>query len=1771
MAHFDPSDVLERQRIERKRYLESKVAETLAFKPSKPGANLKRAEHGTYKLSPDEEKQAVLEYQRQSRQARILQEMLHAAACVGEFRQRKKRDKQKLLQVLREAWEEEQAKRKAELEADYLNSCKGIGQSHDAAQLVAQNLAIIAEQKAKEAEESKVWGTIRFQKAMQEENARKQDVLQEQKLAKGRRKVLSETAAVDRRRARIHASFAKPEVREEEKLATDEEEPETYLRIGFNKDDIRRNFIQSRLPGTPNDYKDTYFHSRFSMLKDRSNFTQRSAHADEIQHEAEVDAWKAAEAQMKNVEMEKERKAELEEVWRRRKAERGHAAAAKLQKIASLEKELVVELEEEQERKRQLEAIEELTRAIHSPVYKPDSWRRLQSSNSSSRKETNKSYNARPGEIEKKGPEADDASRVTDSRVSYSDSKETVQICEGRESVPIARQSDSEETVQVCEGRESVPIARQSDSKETVQVCEGRESVPIAGQATLPVIGDDLSVQESSSQRNLEGRVKDDKLEAVCADDERADIVKSTTSKEERSVEEMTSNFHSSQVKVPGLNFSGFPCKLNDKNGTAPGIVTTAKHFTPRSYSSVGSIKATKDVRSSAKVSSLSSLSRKSGIRKGNKSPQKHEIEQAPNVHEYQDAADYIKEFKVRSKALLSDQARPSANMVDKEKVGGKVGVPGLCQLAEGCGAEARKKSPRKESSNWLSNILEKFHWWKCDSSPKEFSCPGVGTAQGKLDVAGRSSEQADRLHGLENVGKSSTPRTKQLDEPLQESSPTRKTVPFRIETLGSLNTLRETDWYCEEQPGWSEARTKVVFTKEELEALKLELYGTLTGETITSQQRKVILRKEKVRHVSKSQGLHMSLFPQHAKDMHRKVKSAEYENDQHSRSFNRGLEHSISPAFKLDKTKLSRPPNKIFMTCPQDESIPFTNSQSVDECLDPGSLRNTRNQNHDKKPLMKDSATQYTSAEFECAPKQEQALCRESIEERAREVKTLVEIHKGTLLNAEESHHGSPASADNVNLRLNISASPQDAVSSVSIPTHDKGKGLNELTSARQVAEELIRAWRAGQLGGDVSATFSRTKESPQVSRKRRAATVEEVQVSASHAGTRQKLGQLREKINRPQQNSATKLRKWDVLTPSSGGINHEKKDSNVASPFKRRDLSRNTITSGQIRSPMKTSLQHRKEEHSLLSSKKYPEEATNMRVEDVSEGRSLDFILGSLSAQVRELDERLQYVTACSLVTKDGTFVCTPGGQEEQKPVSDEREVATSVPSANRVTHAVNRSGRALQHTVTGESERIKRASVSERERTNGGKTMKPVGPSPPISPHKTSKEDGNFSSLQGHQEKTNKSNTQVNENRLGGSTVQAQSPESSMEICIEDMTNLMQEINRQPACGKKGGQILQDSFLENLPRRCESGTIEINQEDVESRRPVGRNKCLEPASGSKSQESRERFSFKLFADICSGKAELATLDEMGTSDADKRMTDGMTTSPRHAATRVPLRQAERISLSSLDLEEAMRLHGTEEHMLLSSSVDFSPWNTANLPDVFTSISDVGRRLNYSTQVEPARLRQDNGSKLEHCHLKESSKYLLKNNEFKKKCKAFEKKRLGRGKGKQKKSVRKPFNPMALPPKHHHGCHTSKSNSTRSLQTTPQPGALSFSTKDMKLTKKSQSNSKLTSRSLPEEFPLSVAAEEVQKWLRRDATGCSAMPPDDVRGRRRGSYVKYPQFSGSKRPQGFEGSGTASPPLVMTTPGGDVERFDRRSLIKRDLEARRRPSSAGIVMNGR
>lgn len=81
---------------------------------------------------------------------------------------------------------------------------------------------------------------------------------------------------------------------------------------------------------------------------------------------------------------------------------------------------------------------------------------------------------------------------------------------------------------------------------------------------------------------------------------------------------------------------------------------------------------------------------------------------------------------------------------------------------------------------------------------------------------------------------------------------------------------------------------------------------------------------------------------------------------------------------FQVQKKKSLRP-NSCFL---QREVPPPKEGQS--DQLESKFCQNTRNQKHDKKPHMKDFATQYTSYEIECAPKQERA-CAESQLRRER------------------------------------------------------------------------------------------------------------------------------------------------------------------------------------------------------------------------------------------------------------------------------------------------------------------------------------------------------------------------------------------------------------------------------------------------------------------------------------------------------------------------------------------------------------------------------------------------------------------------------------------------------------------------------------------------------------------------------------------------------------------------------------------------------------------
>lgn len=92
--------------------------------------------------------------------------------------------------------------------------------------------------------------------------------------------------------------------------------------------DVTREKAYSKLAGFPIDFKDTYLHSRFDVLQDRTN--RPSSAVVNCPEQEEIDAWRAAEQQRESNRCERARQIELERLYNERKLERGSAAAAKL-------------------------------------------------------------------------------------------------------------------------------------------------------------------------------------------------------------------------------------------------------------------------------------------------------------------------------------------------------------------------------------------------------------------------------------------------------------------------------------------------------------------------------------------------------------------------------------------------------------------------------------------------------------------------------------------------------------------------------------------------------------------------------------------------------------------------------------------------------------------------------------------------------------------------------------------------------------------------------------------------------------------------------------------------------------------------------------------------------------------------------------------------------------------------------------------------------------------------------------------------------------------------------------------------------------------------------------------------------------------------------------------------------------------------------------------------------------------------------------------------
>lgn len=70
------------------------------------------------------------------------------------------------MQAIQDVWREEQLRRIASLEAEFVKSCRSVGSSHETACTIRHNEAVKCEIATKQAEESKYWDTLRYEKAI---------------------------------------------------------------------------------------------------------------------------------------------------------------------------------------------------------------------------------------------------------------------------------------------------------------------------------------------------------------------------------------------------------------------------------------------------------------------------------------------------------------------------------------------------------------------------------------------------------------------------------------------------------------------------------------------------------------------------------------------------------------------------------------------------------------------------------------------------------------------------------------------------------------------------------------------------------------------------------------------------------------------------------------------------------------------------------------------------------------------------------------------------------------------------------------------------------------------------------------------------------------------------------------------------------------------------------------------------------------------------------------------------------------------------------------------------------------------------------------------------------------------------------------------------------------------------------------------------------------------------------------------------------------------
>nr|PNR51123.1 hypothetical protein PHYPA_010309 [Physcomitrium patens] len=342
---------LELCRHKRKQNLQRQVQETLCLTPPVPPIG---QACGNCSLTFERQKQACRQYHEKLRMNRILQvraqERLSASQRVAEFEYRKTEESKLLLNHLKGSRRFGRKIRGGALKVWRKNL-----RVHAGVLVLAMMLQCWSRRTGP--------NTYGIPITCHKERELKERKEREYCTSTLRRKIVESVSSIERSFARRynHGAKLKPINKQVFGCFQTVNPPVTH--------DTKREKSYHRLAGFPADFRDTYLHSRFDVLQYCTN--QPSSAVVNCPEQEEVDAWRAADARRERNRCERAQRVELERLYNERSLERGTAAAAKLlndQRMAMLEQEVEEAFREEEREKDRLHA------ATNSGICKPETF-----------------------------------------------------------------------------------------------------------------------------------------------------------------------------------------------------------------------------------------------------------------------------------------------------------------------------------------------------------------------------------------------------------------------------------------------------------------------------------------------------------------------------------------------------------------------------------------------------------------------------------------------------------------------------------------------------------------------------------------------------------------------------------------------------------------------------------------------------------------------------------------------------------------------------------------------------------------------------------------------------------------------------------------------------------------------------------------------------------------------------------------------------------------------------------------------------------------------------------------------------------------------------------------------------------------------------------------------------------------------------------------------------------------------------------------------------